>query len=381
MQDQVEHLLSKIKDLEALISATADAQQEKDRMENEYRSSQQRFRTIFDESVIGKKIINDQLKIIKVNKSLLKMLGYKEKEMIGRQITEFSHPDYKAEWKRLQHSIWTTAMASFSFETCLIKKNGNILWVHITTILIEDGGENLGYTILEDISDRKELERFKKMITEQEQRQQIAETILDTQERERHRVSESLHNGLGQLLYGIKLSFNKIKIVSDELAPGNSAAKAYTTRLISDCIKECRNISHNIAPFILEDFGLHEAVKDICSQLKGEVKFVCTVTLPSKRIDRILEVAVYRMIQELMMNVVNHSQAAFAKVDLVVDDKLINIVVEDNGIGFRDNSAKKEGIGLKMIRSNVAILSGSLNITSPDNKGTKIYIQIPRRVE
>lgn len=70
-------------------------------------------------------------------------------------ITDFSHPDFVAHWKDLQRQLWTTSMSFFGFDTCLIKKDGATVWMHVTTILIEDNGERLGYTIIEDISERK----------------------------------------------------------------------------------------------------------------------------------------------------------------------------------------------------------------------------------
>ncbi|MFW0718657.1 PAS domain-containing sensor histidine kinase [Pedobacter sp. N23S346] len=381
MQDQFQVLQNKIKNLEEQLAIMADAQKEKDSLEEEYRSSQKRFKTIFDESVIGNKIIDDTLKIIKINGALLNMLGYEEHEMLGKQITAFSHPDYREHWKDLQHSIWTTSMASFCFDTCLLKNDGSTLWVHITTILIEDGGENLGYTIIEDISERKELERLKEIVNEQKQRQQIAETILETQETERRRISESLHNGLGQMLYGILLSFKQIKTVPETDVPGNDVAKNYTLKLINDCIKECRKISHNLVPTVLEHSGLKEAITKICTELSGDVKFICYLNLSPKRLNNILEVAIYRIIQELMLNVVKHAQAQFAKVVLNIEDTTIQIAVEDNGKGYRENDSGKVGIGLQMIRSNIALLSGTMSISAPDNNGTKVNILIPKRVD
>lgn len=310
MQNQIQQLEDELMRLKAKVEQTAIFQQEKDRLENEYQSSQKRFRTIFEESAIGKKIIDDQLHIIKVNKALLQVLGYSEHEMLGKLITDFSHPDFVKQWKKLQQKLWTTDMSSFNFDTCLIRKDGSTIWAHITTILIEDNGGLLGYTILEDISERKEVERLRDIVREQEQRQKIAEAILNTQEEERKRVGERLHNGLGQLLYSVSLSLNLVKVGPTSDQPGNEEALKYSRQLLTDCIQECRRISHDLVPAMLEEHGLKGAVEDICRQLTGSVIFDARIRGLAKRIDNFLEVAIYRMIQELMINIIKHAEAS-----------------------------------------------------------------------
>jgi PAS domain S-box-containing protein len=380
MYTETEELLARINALEKQIAATAIAQEEKDTVEKEYQNSQIRFKTIFEESVVGKKIIDNQLKIIKINKALLQMLGYSEQEMIGKEITAFSHPKYKQHWKELQHSIWTTSMSSFNFETCLVKHNGDAIWVNVTTILIEDLGESLGYTIIEDISERKELEHLKKVVSEQQQKHEISKTILTTQEQERERIAEGLHNGLGQMLFGIKLSIDKMRLASDIDYPGNSTSKKYTLDLISTCIHECRRISHNLLPSVVAKFGLKAGLEECCRQLTGSVKFHFHMNTSAVKLDKLTEVTLYRIVQELMMNTIKHAQATLAWVDLVVSTDAIKISVNDNGMGLQKSSNQTEGIGLQMITSKVNLLGGSMNIQSLNGKGTEILINIPRQI-
>ncbi|GAA4084659.1 PAS domain-containing sensor histidine kinase [Mucilaginibacter panaciglaebae] len=380
-QDQIKKLEEEVHRLKVQAEQYTLFQAEKDRLDNEFQRSQERFRTIFEESAVGKKIIDDQLHIIKVNKALLNILGYTENEMLGKVITDFSHPDFVKPWKDLQHQLWTTSMSSFNFDTCLIKKDRSTVWVHVTTILIEDTDDTLGYTIIEDISERIEIERLKDLIREQEQRQEIAETILNTQEEERRRVAESLHNGLGQLLYGVKLSLNDVKVRYSESQPGNERALQYTQQLITDCIHECRRISHDLMPAMLQEHGLKEAVEDICRQLTNGLSFESNIQGLDTRIDNVLEIAIYRMIQELAMNIVKHAEASRAAIDIAADEAAIYIQVRDNGKGFdEEGEQQKKGIGLQTVRYKVNLLSGTLNVSSAKGKGTTVEITIPRRI-
>jgi signal transduction histidine kinase len=294
-------------------------------------------------------------------------------------MTDFAHPDFVAEWKALQRELWTTEMTTFNFDTCLYRKDGGIMWAHVTTILIEDNLKTLGYTILEDISVKKEVERLKKQVREQ-QRQQIAEVILNTQEAERKRISESLHNGLSQLLYGVKLSLSQIEADMARLKEPDKSALAYTEKLLNDSIQECRRVSHELIPVILEDYGIREAIETICRQLSNGVRFGCSFKGSRARLDRFLEIAVYRTVQELLLNVVKHAEATEARAEIVVGKTDIRIRVDDNGKGFPPSIDMKEGIGLQSIRQKLQVLSGAIKLLSNETGGTRVEIRIPKRV-
>ena len=215
----------------------------------------------------------------------------------------------------------------------------------------------------------KAQEKFRQL--EEAQLLEIFRVTLRTQEEERRRISESLHNGLGQLLYGIKISMNEL---TPSLAQQNdkayASAKQYTEELLTDAIKESRRISHELMPMVLNEFGLTAAVDDICQQLQTGVKFDCRVELKDVKLDKYFELAVYRTVQELMLNVVKHAQATKAQVDITVNDDKILIRVEDNGKGLTAPDADKTGIGLASIRSKANLLNGSVDLTSAPGKGT-----------
>lgn len=354
----------------------AEYQTEKDRLQKDYELSQKRFTTIFEKSAIGKMIINNRLDIVNINPAALAMLGYKEHEMMGG-IMKFVHPDHVDRWKQLQHDLWSAGVTSSHFDACLIRKDGSNFWAHITGIQIEDDGKVLAYTTLEDISERKNLERLHNLLLEQEQHQQIAETILNTQEAERRRMAESLHNGLGQLLYGAKLSLNQLELNAEDTH--NRDVIAYTQKLLSDCIRECRGIAHNLMPATLQQYGLKEAVINICQQLTERTHFKCDVGKLTNSFDDILEVAIYRMVQELMMNIVKHANASEALVSLSENDSHLVIKVEDNGDGLNQKRVNKDGIGMQTIRYKVTLLGGKLHVASKKGKGTKVRIELPKK--
>jgi len=155
-------------------------------------------------------------------------------------------------------------------------------------------------------------------------------------------------------------------------------AKAFTNKLLSDAIVETRRISHELMPTTLEEFGLKSAIDDICQQLSDEVKFKCTVSGLHMRLEKYLELAVYRTVQELMINVVKHANATIAEVNVTLSAKDIKIAVNDNGRGMEAADGKqKSGIGLASIRSKISLLNGKMKIDSDAKKGTTVRIVIP----
>lgn len=226
-----------------------------------------------------------------------------------------------------------------------------------------------------DISDRKRTEEQLKKVEANKQRE-IFEVSLSTMEEERHRISENLHNGIGQILYGAKI--NMAGLIYGMAQEEFTENKAYISELLTDAIKETRRISHELMPTTLEQFGLKSAIDDICRQLTDGTHFNCHVTGLHRRIERFLALAVYRTVQELMTNVVKHAKATECEVDISIGQKDILIAVRDNGQGMDAGKTRKPGIGLASIRSKIELLKGEVTVNSTPGNGTTIEVIIPK---
>lgn len=162
-----EQQLQELTDLVSSLQAENLALKQNNRAEHEQRDvndaagetlrlGQLRYRTIFENSLLGNKIISSDLKILQVNQRLVNLLGYaSKKDLIGHEILEFAHENFIDDWRILQQKLWAKQMPSFSLETCLLHKGGKGIWVNVTSILFRDDNSNLGYTIIEDIGERK----------------------------------------------------------------------------------------------------------------------------------------------------------------------------------------------------------------------------------
>jgi two-component system, NarL family, sensor kinase len=209
-------------------------------------------------------------------------------------------------------------------------------------------------------------------------RQLIAvDSMLKGQEEERSRLAKDLHDGLGGLLSGVKFSLSNMK---DNLivSPDNMAVFERSLDMIDTSIKELRRVAHNMMPEMLTKFGLDEALKEYCNSVNATK--LLTVKYQSlnmnERLDSAAEIIIYRIIQELMTNILKHAVASEAFVQLIRENNRLSIVVEDNGRGFStallENS---KSAGWTNIRSRVEYLKGQLDIHSEPGKGTLVNIE------
>lgn len=216
----------------------------------------------------------------------------------------------------------------------------------------------------------RELEKDRQLLT--------VDAMLKGQEEERSRLAKDLHDGLGGLLSGVKFSLTNVK---DNLivTPDNKAVFERSLDMLDVSIRELRRVAHNMMPEMLVKFGLDEALKEYCSTVNAtklvEVKYQSLGV--ESRLNQSAEIIVYRIIQELLNNILKHSKASEAFIQVIREDKRLNIIVEDNGKGL-DIAAleKSKGAGWTNIRSRVEYLKGQLDINSEPGKGTLVNIEL-----
>ena len=222
--------------------------------------------------------------------------------------------------------------------------------------------------IIRDVTERNQLaeEAIQQRLRQQ---QEVLAAILTTQETERKRIAEAIHNGLGQLLYATKLSLE-----------GRGSVPCHprdTLKLLDEAIRTTRTISFELTPGILEDFGLRIALEEL-------VKRLAPVGLPvhlhlanlDQRLAPKVEIAVYRVVQELLNNVMKHATGATeVEVHVAHENRRLEVSVEDNGCGFVPAALATQplaGIGLSGVRNRVDLLGGELLVESRLGQGTII---------
>jgi signal transduction histidine kinase len=217
---------------------------------------------------------------------------------------------------------------------------------------------------------QEELHRQKIRELEKDRQLIAVDSMLKGQEEERSRMAKDLHDGLGGMLSGVKLSLGAMKgniILSEE----NTRRFANVLEQLDHSINEMRRVAHNMMPEALVKLGLQQAVQDYCDGLNESNNLVFKTQFYGleKRLDTSSEIVVYRIVQELLNNVVKHAAATEVLVQLMRHDKNLNITIEDNGKGFDANSIDtKQSVGLSNVRSRVDYLKGQLDIQSTMGK-------------
>ncbi len=204
--------------------------------------------------------------------------------------------------------------------------------------------------------------------------------MMKGEEQERIRIGRELHDGIGGLLSAAKINFSAIQRRNSQLA----ATEDYnnTLMLLDEATSELRKTAHNLMPEILMKSGLAEAITTFCERIQRgqelDIHVQCYGDLP--RLDTSFELAIYRIIQELIHNIVKHAHAQSALVQFNWQEEVFNIMVEDDGVGMPDPATSgKPGIGLDNIRSRVRALNGQMDIESTTGKGTTICITFDRK--
>jgi two-component system NarL family sensor kinase len=271
-------------------------------------------------------------------------------------------------FERLRQVV--TQQQPTDFEQCY-PYGGNGEWFHVVAAPFGDGVVANWH----DITARKQASG-KLLRLQVAQQQQLANAVLDAQEAERRRIAESLHNGLGQLLYATKLHLEAVVIPAEHT--GLIQSKRKTEQLLTTAIAQVRSISHQLVPIILSDFGLAAALRDLCQTMRTPgLHLHCSVaSLPP--LPQPLALALYRMAQELASNLSQHAGATRAELSLTEHDGWLELRVEDNGRGFDLSQAPPQALGLRALRDRVQLLDGELRITSLPGQGTQVTIRVPR---
>jgi signal transduction histidine kinase len=213
----------------------------------------------------------------------------------------------------------------------------------------------------------QELENEKQLIA--------ARSLLQGQEEERTRLARDLHDGVGGLLSGVKLSMSNMKgnfFLSEE----NALAMNNVIMQLDQSIAELRRVSHNMMPESLIKYGLKEALENYCETLNisGKIKVQLQTYGMEERMEQSNEIVAYRMVQELLNNVIKHADAKNVLIQLVRKQDHFTLTVEDDGKGF-DPKEISSGAGLQNIKARAEYLNGTLDIVSSRGEGTSVTIE------
>jgi signal transduction histidine kinase len=211
----------------------------------------------------------------------------------------------------------------------------------------------------------------------QESLRRISGSLIEAQDKERHRIARELHDDLGQELALVKVMLDRLTGESDAPLKTTLAGLSSQVSAISDTTRE---ISHDLYPRQLEYLGLQQAVRKLCDEVQRgkEISVHLTIGNLPDQLQPSTSLSLYRIAQETLHNIITHSQAKNVQVELASGNGRILFRITDDGVGF-DVSHEGAGLGLASMRERVRALGGSIDISSSQRAGTQIEVRVPFR--
>jgi signal transduction histidine kinase len=207
----------------------------------------------------------------------------------------------------------------------------------------------------------------------------IINAIINTEENERKRFAKDLHDGLGPILSTVKMS---VSALTDRIHdPSGSIILSNTNHLVNEAISTIKDISNNLSPHVLTNFGLASAINAFTKKINQTraVEIDFKSNMENQRLENDKEVVVYRAVCELINNSISHSGASRIEIELNKHEKFVTLQFYDNGRGFDTSSLSKEdtkGMGLSNIETRVKTVEGVFILESTPGKGTSALIKL-----
>jgi PAS domain S-box-containing protein len=329
--------------------------------------SEESLKNIID-NLAGALFVTNHLGEIKyVNSSSLALLQYSEEEIIGKPLDILFSKE-----SREVISGQEQAARFYRQQTIMHSSHGKEIPVMVTcTVLKKHDNKDELILVGHDLSEKKAYEDKIEQI-----RREIQISINEAQEEDRMRISRDIHDGLGQMLTGVFYALQGLNNCDKkDLLPIQNQLHA--------AIQEAKNLSHNLIPMVLKDFGLIPAIEKLIDRTNqlNETRFDFTHYDFNQRLEPRLEKAIYRICQEALNNIVKHAGATNSYFQLFKSQQSVVLVIDDNGKGFDtttlDTGSHKSGIGLISIRERAHSFGGIFTIDSVPGKGTELFIEIP----
>ena len=338
---------------------------ERKQSEQLIKESEQKLLNVFNSSSDGIIIADLNFTIIDANLTLMDITGVENFEMLKKNTIEKILPGFQELFSKKIDKLKPEDRIS-NVEMELYNKGANIIPVEINSKIINHGGKPAILIIVRDITERKTLEK------------KLFETIINTEEKEREKFAGNLHDEVGPLLSSLKMYISLLAQTEDK------KKKEYITPQIQTLIKEAitsvREISNDLSPHVLNNYGCVAAINSFIDLKRDFIKIAFSQNLENVRFVQSIEIVVYRIVKELVNNTIKHAKASNVEIKMYEEDNFIKLFYKDDGKGFNmDESINlpSGSIGLLNIMSRVKTVNGKYKIESSKGSGFKFEITIP----
>ena len=375
-------LIAALLALLALLSAPLDvtrAVRQRRLAEESKQESESTARALFEAAAQAIFIIDRDGKMVMVNPSAEKILGYSVNELLGKPI-EILIPDalhgVHVEHRKVYFEKPQQRSMGIGLELQAKRKDGSRFFAEISLSYIQTGRETLAVAFLTDISKRRADEIAIRQ--QKDDLRLLAGRLMTAQDDERRRIARDLHDDLSQKLAYLAMDIGKI-LAKPAAQPVTSDLRPLQIRA-AEAADTVRHISHQLHPSILDDIGLEAAIEQYCEEFQARSGIVTHFTsgaMPDS-IPRDVARSMYHIFQECLRNVSKHAKTQQASVKLEMIDHHLRLTVKDEGVGLKEERrGPRTSIGLIGMKERALLVNGTLDIQSQAGEGTEVRVTVP----
>ncbi len=330
--------------------------------------SEKKYRSLFENSVDGFVLFDEEGEIIDCNKSFAQMIGYDKEEVHLKSLQELIQLKSRTEAENTDENDIREHLKTDGIVQCeFTHKNGKRIPAEVSTYFLTVNDEIFNWALIRDITERRAME------------QKLYKVMIESEEKERERYAKELHDGLGPILSTCMIYLNTLGSITDDKKREEHIQRGL--QLLEEAVQNVREISNNMSPIILHNYGLDQAIKAFIDKLGGikDIEFVVNSNL-SERLSELTEITLYRTLVELINNSVKYAKSSTIKIQINVGEQLLEILYSDNGQGFDYEEIKKtgRGFGLLNLENRILKIGGKYDYKSAPSKGVNVIITIDK---
>ena len=375
---EVERLLTNIHDREE-IEYTLRQQR------NDLRASQERWRSVFENSAIGIVLAEPPGKFVEANRAFQELVGYTNQELTTLSYSDITHEDDVPRGVEVIQELVSGTRREVQLEKRYRHKDGRFIWVRATGTVVPGSDRSPRYLLglVEDITDRKTAEQ--ELDASVGQLRALAGRLMHAQDDERRRIAQMLHETTAQDLAALKMHLARLNRTASGLIESDRTALTESISLAEQSITEIRTLSYLLHPPFLDEAGLLSALRWYAAGFAERSAITVDLDLPEsfERLPLNTETALFRIIQEALINIHRHAGSGTARIRLRRDAEELVLEIEDRGHGIPHSSLKRimsgggvVGVGIAGMRERIEQLGGRLDIQSGD-RGTTVRVRLP----
>lgn len=319
--------------------------------------------------------------ILVFNPAAERMFGYSASDMIGQSLDKLIPAHIRGMHRQhvkhsLQPEIGSRAL-DMGREIIGLRADGREFPIESTVSKISVGGKIQLTAVLRDVAERHQAEASLRHMNKQ--LRELSAALENVREQERTRIARELHDELGQQLTGLKLD---LAWLGGRLREGHPPPPDKVDEMghrLNTAIASVRRIATELRPLILDDLGFGEAIAWQAAEIAKRTGLEISLDLRAAALvsDDALAIALFRIVQESLTNIVRHAQASNVEIRIVADDELLTLTVRDDGIGHQEDARQGKGIGLVSMRERANELGGRIRVDGGPGAGTTIEVTLP----